>query len=572
MSRRPSRDAVLLTALIVLAVLQLAWGAGHLLVSDWFPQGDEAIVALHTHDVFSAHPPLLGMRSTSDQSNPGVWAHHPGPLQFYLLAVPYAVSGFAPWGLVIGSALIATGFVIISITSGWRAGGWPGASCAAGVAMMIEYFFGASLMRPLNLWPPILGLLATMMLAWRLQRGDRRALPLYVVCASVTAQAHIGFLPVVLALTAFLAIVGLARWWPERGWSDSKRRRRRWLPLAVGLAILCWLPPLVDVFVTDPNNVGELARLVGGSTADAPIGWGGGAKHVLLMLVPLSVFPKNGTQAELVARGEAIFAAPAANGMAFVVSALVVLAILPALASARHTLFRTRRRSDPALPDLVVIGLVSCVALVWASATLTTARLLYSDILIAAPLCLTAAAIWQVARVADARIPAIRQRVPQSLAAMAVAVLCVLTCAAILPDAQVLHLLGGHRTDWRTARLIATPVARTIDERASGAPVRLDCQGFVCTASVGPAISTQLAANGHDVYFDKAWPEPEDDDFRRLRHAPRDAITVVVQEKAPGTKWPGDARSVSGALWTKEWTIDYYGQQEVMRVAIVTAA
>lgn len=568
MTYRPPRDAVLLTALIVIAVLQIAWGAGHLLSSGWFPQGDEAIGALHTHDVFSAHPPLLGMRSTSDLSNPGVWAHHPGSMQFYLLAIPYAASGFGPWGLIVGSALIAGALVAIAIVAGFRAGGWAGAGCAAGVALVLEFIFRDSLARPLNAWPPILGLLAVLMLAWRLQRGDRRALPLYVVCASFTAQSHIGFVPVVLVLSAFLGFVALIRWWPERGWSGRRQGRRLWL-VAGGLLVLCWLPPIVDVLVTDPNNVEEMARLVTGSTADGALGLAGAAKHVLLMLVPLAVFPANLSQATLLGHGDSVLTAPAANAALLVVCSLVVLAILPALWTARRTLLRPRRRSDPALPDLAVVALVSCLAVVWATATLTRTRIIYSDLLITAPLCLTAAAVWQASCLVRDRLLPIRRGVPQAVPALAVTAGCVLAAVAILPDSQLLHLLGGGQSDWSTARSVSIPVSEAIAQRAPDAAVRVECGGLACQASVGPAIRTQLAADGHQVYFDKQWPKPEDDDFRRLRHAPQDALTVIVREKDPGTAWPDDAQPGPGALWSKEWTFSYYGHREDMAVSIV---
>lgn len=562
---------MLLTLLVVLACVPIAWGMGRLLSDGWFPQGDEAIGALHAHDVFSAHPPLLGMRSTSNLSNPGVWAHHPGPMQFYLLAIPYAASGFAPWGLILGCALIAMALVAIAIVAGFRAGGWPGAGCAAGVAVVLEFVFRDSLVRPLNVWPPILGLLAVVMLAWRLQRGDRRALPLYVVCASFTAQCHIGFVPVVLVLSVFLGVVALIRWWPDRGWSDrgwSGRRRRRWL-IAGGLLVLCWLPPIIDVFVTDPNNVEELARLITGSTAGAPLGWGAAAKHVLLMLVPVAVFPANVSQATLLAHGDSVLTAPAANAALIAVCSLVVVAVLPALWAARRTVLLPRRRSDPALPDLAVVCLVTCVAVVWATATLTRTRIIYSDLLIAGPLCLTAAAVWQVARFVRDRVPPMRRRVPHAVPALAVTAVAVLTAVVILPDSQLLHLLGGGRSDWDTARSVSVPVSDAVAQRAPGAPVRVECSGLGCEASVGPAIRAQLAADGHQVYFDKQWPRHEDDDFRRLRHAPHDALTVIIREKETGTAWPADGKPGAGALWSREWTVDYYGHHEDMVASIL---
>lgn len=551
-----------LIVLVVLASLQIAWGAGHLLGQSWFPQGDEAIVALHTHDVFSAHPPLLGMRSTSSLSNPGVWAHHPGPIQFYLLAVPYAASGFSPWGLIVGSALIAIGLVAVAVVAGFRAGGWPGAYCAAGVAMVLEYLFGATLVRPLNAWPPVLGLLAVMMLAWRLQRGDIRALPLYVVCASFTAQCHLGFLPVVLALSAFLAGITLIRAWLERGWSHPRVRRQPWL-IAAGLLLLVWIPPMIDVLVTHPNNVHETARLVTSSAAD-PIGWAGGAKHVLLMLVPVSIFPTSMSQAAMLAHGDSVFAAPAANAGAHLVGVLVLLAVLPPIWRARRTLLRRRSRNDPVLPDLAVVAAVTCVALVWATATLTRGRIIYSDLMIAAPLCLTAAAIWQLTRAVGRLLPVPPWRRP--LAATVVAAVAVAAGVVILPDSQLLRMVGGRESDWRAARSIAIPVSRALAQEAPGAPARIDCQGLVCAASTAPAISTQLAADGHRVFFDKAWPRQENDDFRRLRHAPQDAVTVVIRERREGDS---EAGRTAATAWSRTWHIDYWGQAVIVDVSVV---
>src|SRR5579871_2145505 len=41
------------------------------LADHWVPVGDDAIVALHTRDVFSSHPPLLGMSSGRYQATSG---------------------------------------------------------------------------------------------------------------------------------------------------------------------------------------------------------------------------------------------------------------------------------------------------------------------------------------------------------------------------------------------------------------------------------------------------------------------------------------------------------------------
>ena len=46
----------------VVVVLPWAWFVLQLARAHWMPQGDEAIVGIHAHDVFSLNPPLQGMR------------------------------------------------------------------------------------------------------------------------------------------------------------------------------------------------------------------------------------------------------------------------------------------------------------------------------------------------------------------------------------------------------------------------------------------------------------------------------------------------------------------------------
>ena len=110
-SDRPPRGgwpiawAALVLPLLVWAVVLLAGG--------WGPHGDTAVEAVRAHDVLGAHTPLLGMPSTSGATVVGVHAHHPGPLQFQLLAPLYALSGFAPWALVVGSLLILAALVAV---------------------------------------------------------------------------------------------------------------------------------------------------------------------------------------------------------------------------------------------------------------------------------------------------------------------------------------------------------------------------------------------------------------------------------------------------------------------------
>ncbi|TWP34196.1 hypothetical protein [Leekyejoonella antrihumi] len=254
----------------VMLVLPLFWWTASLIARGWIPQGDQALIAIGSHDVFSTHPPLLGMRSTSSLTAPGVYAHHPGPLQFYVLALPYLLTAYHPFGILLGCLATTLAFVALALHSAHRAAALPGLLVATGVIAVLELQFGEELVLPLNMWPPIIGLVAVQMLGWRLFLGQLSALPWYAVCASYVAQVHIEFAPVVGLLTVALLLTGLVRWrrrrgafWPLPGFrrqSEAPRwRRHGWVTSA--LVLVCWFPVLVDLVKDSPSNATELLRM-----------------------------------------------------------------------------------------------------------------------------------------------------------------------------------------------------------------------------------------------------------------------------------------------------------------------
>ena len=56
----------------------------------WIAVLDEATISLRSFQVFSLHPPLLGQYSTTSESV-GHLIFDPGPLQYWLLAVPVRI-------------------------------------------------------------------------------------------------------------------------------------------------------------------------------------------------------------------------------------------------------------------------------------------------------------------------------------------------------------------------------------------------------------------------------------------------------------------------------------------------
>lgn len=533
----------LLIGWFVLVSLPLIWSAIALLVSGWAPQGDEAYVGIRAHDVFSSHPPLLGLRSTSANNNPDVHAHHPGPMSFYALAIPYALSGWSAWGLLLGSALIAITFVGISVHSAYRVAGWPGTVMVGLVALVLQRSFGEFLALPLNIWQGVLGLLAVLVLAWRLLMWQTECLPLFVVVGSFVAQVHIAFTPVVLILALVLAVVGLKRWYDERGtvWplpgKDDPRtdedgdedgepesagwRRPGWW--AAGLLILCWVPVLIDTFTYDPNNLSQLLRLSEAGPHPA-VGMGVSIKHFLGQLVPLG------------------------NDSTSLIQGLLALALLGVCL---WQAVRTWHVWRPWYPRKVRLGAAGSIGLAAVPVVLWTGshiigefRMTYMDQVLPVALLVSGVACWALCR----EVFRERRRVPKKwhepvqLGALAVGVVAALALTPTVPLA--VEQANTYSINVDSAKPVVSKVMQMVDAAGAERPaVEVEPYGTASGGSIAPAISAALVSAGRDVYFDPTWPHAQDDDFRRRVQAPGNAIRVYLRERKPPQTW--DARGIA---------------------------
>ena len=95
-SRRSDRRIVGVAAgLLAVPALVLLVRAAR---ATWVPSSDWAAIEARTRDVWTSHASLVGPYSRYG------W-NHPGPLLFYVLAVPYRLLGSQPHGLFVGVAL-----------------------------------------------------------------------------------------------------------------------------------------------------------------------------------------------------------------------------------------------------------------------------------------------------------------------------------------------------------------------------------------------------------------------------------------------------------------------------------
>ena len=242
----------------VLLALPLLWWTAALLAEGWVPHGDTAVAAVRIHDVLGAHTPLLGMPSTGGAIVEGAHAHHPGPLQFQLLAPLYALSGYAPWALVVGSFLLMTALLGLALAGASTAAGRRGWLTVTVVHAGIIVAVGAALVTPWNPWAAMFALGASVSAAWAVLTGHARWWPVLVVVLSLSAQAQLAIAPlaVVLGLVTLGTSVVL--------WRRGRLEITRWTLVAtVVLGVVCWAAPLVEVLRDEPDNLDLLFRIAG---------------------------------------------------------------------------------------------------------------------------------------------------------------------------------------------------------------------------------------------------------------------------------------------------------------------
>ncbi|HEX6475974.1 MAG TPA: hypothetical protein VF005_01770, partial [Acidimicrobiales bacterium] len=239
-SRSP-RSWMVVAGLLALPALVAALS---LLGRHWYASGDQAFEVLRIGDVGGRHTPLFGAPSRFG------W-YHPGPLLFLLLAPAQRLLGET--GVLAGTALVNVGALVGVAVVARRRGGmglllWTGLL----VAGLVHALGPSLLLDPWNPWAALLPFLLFVLLAWSVACGDHSALPWAVGVGSFVLQTHVGYaLLVVGLLVGALVVVAVG---------SARAGLGRGLALAGVVAIVLWLPPLIQQAAGHPGNLGEVAR------------------------------------------------------------------------------------------------------------------------------------------------------------------------------------------------------------------------------------------------------------------------------------------------------------------------
>lgn len=276
MQRRLGRWFV---AIVAVASIAPMLAAGRAIADGWTPIGDNAAIAIHTHDVFSSDTPLVGTRTTLGGPGFTERVRHPGPLEFWALALPDRAAGGAPWGIVVGTALIAIAALVAVAWAATRTAGTTVAVSAVALAAVGSWSLGRQwLVDPWNPYVAVLPTVAMLFLAWAVIAGDAWALPALALAASFVAQAHVMGVPLAFVMLAGATAVVVA----------GRPAGRQLVAAAVVLAV-SWSFPAWDQLVNRPGNVVALARAYRAEEQDG-VGWTYAARAVARAIGVIPLF------------------------------------------------------------------------------------------------------------------------------------------------------------------------------------------------------------------------------------------------------------------------------------------
>ncbi len=490
-----------LVALAVVAVLVgPVLAALQAITHGWQPNGDDATIALRTAGILDGHLPVTGMRSTSgDGIDESLSTHHLGPLQFYLLAMPLALSGGSALGIAAGGAIIAATASVLSVVWARRLGGALGVIVFTSGVLLTQWAIGTEAMfRPFNPYAPLLPTYLSLVLLWALARDDRRALAPFVVAVSLIAQSNLAFLPLALALTVMAASLLL---WPRRRTpSRAVGRQHRW---ALGLGVAVWLPSIIELLVHHPNNLTQLIRWATSGTG-TPIGFVAGAKHLNLIAPGPGGFRRS-TQ-DLLVDG---------TGPATVLG-LVLLLLLIAISTGYRV---PQGRASSAWPARV--ALAANLGMLLTASRLPEWPLAPYWVITWLPVAAFtwAALVWRgLAYLSTAR-PDLPARVALPLGG-GLAIGGVLASTFALSPA------------WAEIDSM-TQVARTTGDDlgpGAGRHVQINGLGFAPTLGAAPAVAWQAHRQGWQPHFLTPWPFPEDSEELWIETTPEGSDRLYISD------------------------------------------
>jgi hypothetical protein len=496
----------------------------------WIPSGDDALIGLRAHDVFTAERPLIGQPSTSHLYGPEVGTAHPGPIEFYWLAVPLRLLGPAV-GMIVGSLAFNLAGVLVAAWVVLRRAGPTVAGWAMVLMAGVLWSEGTAILSdPISSNAGAMALLALAALAWAVADGDIRLLPLGAVFASWVVQQHLAIALPAGGLIAFAVLATVARTSVRRrhGGADDPRIWP-WVVGAVGVILVLWAPVLWQQFTGDDGNLSAIFHYA--RTSDTvPLGW----LPALRQAIRAVGFPPLLFRSDL--RGDSFFNGPlsALEVVTAIVSYVALIATvivmwtrrraLSLLAVTALVLAAAGTYNGHAVPDSVEAFRVNFYRWAFVVAWLTWLALGWSGALVVRAL---------VAR-RGREVPSV---LPRFAPAFAVVIMLIPAVGAVATAG-----VDDERRDQAGFEVMRTMSEAAVAEadRTGADRVTLVLRGRSAVLAAGSAAALQLEAAGHHTVLPEqrvpAWGshrvlQPGDD--------PGDLVMVLVSGRGDVPEGPG---------------------------------
>lgn len=274
-----------LYALVVAAfAIPFVVALGVLAHPTWYPTLDLAHTEMRVRDVWSNHPPLIGLPgrigTLSQQGS------HPGPLSFWALSPFYELFGGSSWALQAATTVLNLGAVALTLWMARRRGGSVLMLAMAAVLAVLVGFYGPYILtEPWNPYLPVLWWVVFVAAVWSVLDEDLAMLPFVVLAGSFCTQTHISY----VGLVAGLGVLALA----GAGWSVWSRRTDpavrpdalRWGLVSVGLGAVLWALPVYQQLTGEQPNLSLIYEHFR-NPPESPVGLGTGVRLFFVHLDP----------------------------------------------------------------------------------------------------------------------------------------------------------------------------------------------------------------------------------------------------------------------------------------------
>ena len=218
----------------------------------WFPILDLAQTEMRLRDVFTAHPPLIGLPGRI-----GTFAHqgsHPGPLSFWALAPLYRLYGSSAWAMQAATATLNAIALGVTLLIARRRGGVTLLAGVGAVLAILTWFYGPSVLtQAWNPYLPMTWFIVFIVGAWSVLCDDVAVLPVTAFAACFCLQTHISYVGMVGGLSALVIAWLVWSGWRRPGALGA--RPWRWVLITVGVVLVAWIPPVWQELRNEPGNL-----------------------------------------------------------------------------------------------------------------------------------------------------------------------------------------------------------------------------------------------------------------------------------------------------------------------------